>query len=366
MDEIQAAPSVLASLRYFYEELPQLHIMCAGSLLEFALEHIDFSMPVGRIEYMYLGPMNFEEFLAAVDEQPLVDFLNQYQLGDEYPHSIHTKLMSLLKIYCVTGGMPEAVMKYVTQQDFLAIDRIKRSILETYQDDFSKYCKNKEENRIRDVFEKIPLFIGKKIKYSEINPSFKSTLILSALKKLNLSKVIHLVYHSASNGVPLGAEINEKIFKPLFLDVGLLAKQVNLSLLDFNDVIELNLVNRGIISEQFIGQHLLFTHPSFEPPHVYYWQREKKSSQAEVDYVISQGQNIIPIEVKAGKTGTLRSLHTFMQEKKLPIGVRFYSEQYQLVQHNKEHSYAVLSLPLYMVQQLPRLMKLAKKPAPQS
>jgi uncharacterized protein len=354
LDEIQAAPEVLASLRYFYEELPELHVLCAGSLLEFALEKLTFSMPVGRIEYFYLGPMTFDEFLLALGEQGLLDFLLHYHLNDEFPVAIHEKLLALLKIFLITGGMPEAVQSYVLHQDFMTVERVKRSILDTYQDDFSKYSVVQPPNLLRSVFEKIPGLIAKQIKYSHIDPNVKSATVSNNVHLLAMAKVIALVYHSASNGLPLGAQINQKIFKLIFLDSGLLSTQLGLSFLDLHSCAELNLVHEGMLAEQFIGQQLLYMKPYYEPPHLYYWRREMKSSQAEIDYVISHQQKIIPIEVKAGKSGTLKSLHLFMAEKGLSLGVKFSSQLPSSIVNGQGRT--LLSLPLYMVGQLQRLL----------
>ncbi len=355
LDEIQVAPHILGSLRYFYEEMPDLPVICAGSLLEFSLEEPSFSMPVGRIEYMYMGPMTFEEFLLAINEPLLCDFLQTYTIGKKYPAIIHEKLMRFLKTYMIIGGMPEAVKNYVTNTDFIEVERTKNTIISTYQDDFSKYSRDKEELRLREVFEKIAQNIACKVQYSKINPHFRSNVVAQALRKLALARAIYLVHHTAGNGVPLGAEINEKIFKPLFLDIGLLSTKLQLNFLDLNKIEELTLVNQGTLTEQFIGQHLLYDHESYEAPYLYYWQREKASSQAEIDYVISMGQQVAPIEVKSGKTGTLRSLHYFLQEKKLPLGIRFCSLQPEEIHLE---SYKILSLPLYMIGQIRRLLKM--------
>lgn len=354
LDEIQAAPEVFATLRYFYEEMPKLHIIAAGSLLEFSLRELAFSMPVGRIEYYYLGPMLFDEFLLALDEKILVEFLQSFSLGDAFPLVIHEQLMHLLKLYLIIGGMPASVQAYVSQRDFMQVERVKRSILETYQDDFSKYTLGKQAIVLRDVFKAIPRLMTQQIKYSEIDAHRKSTVISDALDRLSDAKMISYVYHSAANGVPLGAQCNQKIFKLIFIDGGLLASQLGLSYLDLNNIAEMNLVNSGMMSEQFIGQHLLYMHPCFQPPELYFWKREKPSSMAEVDFVISHRQMIIPIEVKAGKTGQLKSMWVFMDEKDTFMGVKFSSQLPSL--HADEEGRRIISLPLYMVQQLPRLL----------
>ena len=362
LDEIQAGAAViLPALRYFYEEMPELHVIAAGSLLDFALSEAHFSMPVGRVDYLFLGPLSFEEFLLAFKEDYLLEFLKNYHLGEEYPAVIHEQLMNLLRQYFMVGGMPEAVAAYVAHQDFNDAERIKHSILNTYQDDFSKYGTPGSQNRIRRVFNRLPSLIGKKIKYSLISSDEKSTVIAAALEKLCLARVAYLVKHTAGNGVPLGAQVNEKIFKPLFLDVGLMCTSLGLNFLDIAQQTDMTLINSGAVAEQFIGQHLLYLNPSYQQPQLYYWVREQKSSSAEIDYVISIGHTVLPIEVKAGKSGALKSLHYFLQEKSLNLGVKFNAHFPQLTQEQNKLAnglqiqYQLLSLPLYFVGQLNRL-----------
>lgn len=371
LDEIQgSAQVILPALRYFYEEMPELHIIATGSLLDFALAQAQFSMPVGRIEYLFLGPLRFEEFLTALNESSLLTFLNEYQLGDLLPAVIHARFIELLQQYLIIGGMPEAVAAYAINQDYNSAERIKHAILNTYQDDFGKYSSPASHNRMRKIFNALPLLVGKAVKYSAISRDEKSLVIAQALEKLCLARVAYLVKHSACNGVPLGAQINDKIFKPLFLDVGLMCTSLGLNLLDISKVAELTLINSGAVAEQFIGQHLLYLHPSYQEPQLYYWVREKKSSSAEIDYVISIGADILPIEVKAGKSGTLKSLHYFLKEKSLNLGVKFNAHLPQLTREKTmtadggDVEYRLLSLPLYFVDQLPRLFRSNKSRHP--
>ncbi len=157
LDEIQAAPEVFAALRYFYELMPALHVIAAGSLLDFVLEDHTFSMPVGRIEYMHLGPMTFEEFLCALGKQKLLELIHNYSLSESIPGSIHNDLMGLIKDFCVIGGMPEAVQAYVNTGSYLDCERIATGILATYRDDFAKYGRQVNSRRIEKVFSKTPL-----------------------------------------------------------------------------------------------------------------------------------------------------------------------------------------------------------------
>jgi len=363
LDEIQAAPKVLSTLRYFYEEMPDLHVIAAGSLLDFALEEPAFSMPVGRVEYMHLGPMQFEEFLIAAGKGRHADFLNNLAPGEEIPEPIHKQLLALLKIFLVTGGMPEAIAVYLESKSWQQCESIKQSLLLTYQDDFSKYQGRVPHQRLVRVFKKLPVLAGQKFKYVNVDRNERSADLDRALTMLCRARVAYKVLHSSCNGVPLGATINDRKFKVLFLDVGLMSTASGLSLLDYEKAEDVMMVNAGSVCEQFIGQRLLFSRQPYFEPELNYWVREKKNSSAEVDYVVSEGQAIAPIEVKAGKSGTLKSLHLFLVEKSLPLGVRFNSDIPSLMTLDallpggQNLNYRLLSLPLYLAGQTRRFIR---------
>lgn len=351
LDEIQAAPQILPVLRYFYEERPDLCIVAAGSLLEFVLKDHSFSMPVGRVEYLHLGPMTFEEFLEASGEGGLKKFIGELGLKDPIPLPLHQRLMSQIRTYCVMGGMPEAVKTFL-ENSWGECEAVKKNILSTYEDDFSKYRNRIPDLRLRKVFQKMPRLIGEKLKYVQIDPLERAKDLGLALDLLCMARVGHRVYHSSSNGVPLGAEINQKFFKLLFLDIGLASSILGLNMLDFEKEEDLNLVNQGRLTEQFIGQHLLYDLPFYQTPELYYWAREKKNASAEIDYVVSKESQVIPIEVKSGKSGSLRALHLFLKEKKLSLGFRFNSEPPTVLREGK---LTLISLPFYLVGQWRRL-----------
>lgn len=353
LDEIQAAPQVIPVLRYFYEERPELRILAAGSLLEFVLKDHSFSMPVGRLEYLHLGPMTFEEFLEANGEQGLKKWIGEIQWKDPIPLPLHQQLMEQMRTYCVTGGMPEAV-KIFLDNSWEGCEAAKQNMLSTYQDDFSKYRNRISDLRLRKVFQKIPRLIGEKLKYVHIDPLERAKDLSQALDLLCMARVAHRVYHSSSNGVPLGAQINQKFFKLLFLDVGLVSSVCGLNLLDFAKEEEVNFVHQGKLAEQLVGQHLLYDQPPYQTPELHYWAREEKNASAEVDYVVSAGSQVIPIEVKSGKSGSLRSLHLFLKEKKLPLGVRFNSEPPTVL---KEKDFTLVSFPFYLLGQWKRLVQ---------
>ena len=368
LDEIQAAPNVFATLRYFYEEKPQLHIIAAGSLLEFVLHEHSFSMPVGRIEYLHLGPMQFEEFTLAAGKNKLYNFINNFSPGDSIPASIHNQLMELLKEFFVIGGMPEAVDVYLKRGSLREADEVKQSILSTYKDDFSKYRRKVNHRLIQNLFNKIPLLVGKKFKYVHVDRNERANNIAKSLEMLRLASIAYAVYHSSSIGIPLGAMVDDKKYKVLFLDVGLMSSAAGLNLLDFEQAEDIMLINSGALCEQFVGQHLLYSQQCYKEPELYYWIREKKNTSAEVDYIISEGNLIIPIEVKAGKSGTLKSLHIFLREKHKDFAIRMNSDYPSFftadtaINDGNNVSYRLLSLPLYLVGQVRRLVnKIDKK-----
>jgi len=362
LDEIQAAPEVFASLRYFYEELPELHLIAAGSLLELVLEEPRFPVPVGRIEYLHLGPMDFEEFLVGVGHEGLARFLRDFHLGDEIPEAIHQQLLSWLWRFLVIGGMPDAVVAFAETGSYQESEAVKQSILATFRDDFGKYGAQADVGRLRKVFERLPQLVGERLKYVNVDREERSKDLAAALHLLTLARVATRVRHSSANQVPLGAEADERRSKLLCLDVGLMATASGLSLLDLEMSEDPMLVHRGSLCEQFVGQHLLYSGPSWEEPRLHFWQREKSGSAAEVDYVISQGRRIFPVEVKAGKTGTLKSLHVFVRQKGWDVAVRFNADRPSLVDAETALSagpktpFQLVSLPLYLVGQTRRIL----------
>jgi predicted AAA+ superfamily ATPase len=363
LDEIQATPEVIEVLRYFYEECPELPVIAAGSLLEFVLAEPKFSVPVGRIEYFHLGPISFEDFLLANGEEALLKWIRSVSINEDIPTPIHQRCLELVKEFWLIGGMPEVVAHYAEHHDFQEIDNIKQNILQSYQEDFYKYGRIKQIPLLRRIFKILPSLIGQKIKYTQIDPDSKSTQVKEGLDFLNLAKVIHLIYHSHATGIPLRSQIDTKIFKTIFLDIGLLCSSLGLSQLSIINAPDWAWINRGSLAEQFIGQSLLHLYPSYQMPEVNYWVREQAQSSAEIDYVWQYENQIIPIEVKAGKTGRLKSLHYFIQEKKWPFAVRFNTDIPSILTETaklanaEQIEFRLLSLPFYLAGQLNRFIE---------
>ena len=369
LDELQAAdPVVLESLRYFYEKRPGLHVIAAGSLLEFLLDaderkkrRENFSMPVGRIEYMFVGPMDFEEFLLASGKAGLVDWLGRFMIGEEVQGAFHDELNAWLRKYLVIGGMPAVVDAYV-RNGVLAAEREQQLILSTYHDDFPKYSDRIPAERLQKVFKAVPLLLGGKFVYSRVDAEERSRELSAAVRLLCLARVMAKVRHTSADKSPIGFGADDRVFKPLFLDVGLCSRALGLKLTDFLSEGDALLVNQGAICEQFIGQHLLYDREEYEEPETYYWVRETSKSQAEVDYITQIGCHIVPVEVKAGTTGTMKGLHIYLNEKHLDHAVRFNADRPSYLADSRikdscgrECRYGFLSLPLYMICQYRRL-----------
>lgn len=322
LDEVQYCPRAITSLRYFYEKMPDLHVIAAGSLVDFALE--ETGIPVGRVRSLYLYPMSFHEFLVAYDERMLVDHLMQHDPGLPLPEAFHNKLLRLLGEYLAVGGMPEAVRSWLEHKQLDTVTRIHSDLIESFRQDFSKYVGRKQIRYVDTVFNSIPRLLGKKFVYQSVDREVRSRELKPALTLLAKAGIANIVTHSSANGIPLGAEATPSLFKVLFLDIGLAQTLLGLKrgawILDTVQTI----VNRGAIAEAFVGQELLAYNDPFSKHELYYWVREKTGANAEVDYITASNSQVIPIEVKSGKTGSLKSLQIFLSEKvQSPYGLHF-------------------------------------------
>lgn len=366
LDEIQATPHALQVLRYFYEDKPHIPIIAAGSLLEFTLADHSFSMPVGRIEYYHLGPLTFKEFLSAAEPE-LIAYLTTYALHENIPSQAHKQLVTKQREFFFIGGMPEAVQIYAETKSVREVSEVHRSIVETYEDDFSKYAKQKELAMMQRIFRIIPTMIGQKVKYSNITREHRAKDVKAVIELLAKAQICHQVFHSHCSGIPLFADFHAQTYKLLFMDIGIVNYICGIDVRTINAFTEHELVNAGALAEQFIGQHLVGL--KNERPRLCYWLREGRSTNAEVDYVISQGNLLLPVEVKAGKSGSLKSLQQFVLHKDVTFALRFDLNlpTLQQIQHiastaegNQTVTFTLLSLPLYMVEECLRLIDLVR------
>jgi predicted AAA+ superfamily ATPase len=362
IDEIQSCADAIVALRYFYEQIPELHVVAAGSLLDHALNEMKLSMPVGRVEFCFMQPMNFKEFLWALGEGKLIDYMEKFTFDTSISEALHKKFLDLLRYYIFIGGMPEAVKSFTETNKLLDIERVHQSILTSLQYDFAKYGSRSEQIHLINTLRYVAQNPGKKIKYVNIDSVARSAQIKEALRKLEMSRVVFTAKHTGSAGVPISTNFSQDVFKTFFLDVGLSNRMCNIQL---TDPLKILTINEGALAEQFVAQELMSLFVSFVDPALFYWIREEKNSNAEVDFLFQNQNNIYPIEVKAGKTGTLKSMHVYLFEKKLTTGVRFntdipsigtFSTKVRSGNNSGILTYKLISLPLYMVSQLPRLL----------
>jgi predicted AAA+ superfamily ATPase len=366
LDEIQSTSNAMPVLRYFYEERPDLTLIAAGSLLEFLLADHTFSMPVGRIEYLHMGPLVFTEYLDAMGESNLLKTVQNFSLGNEIGSTAHARLLQLMRTYFYVGGMPEAVKQYVKNQKLRDASEVHQSIIDTYRDDFPKYIGSRNLTRMIQVFSHAAKNIGKKVKYSSFSKDDQSSTIKRDIDLLCLARVLTKVTHSACNGLPFDADSDERVYKLLFLDVGLANVVLGLDWSSISKMTDEILVNEGPMAEQFIGQHLLDLCVNTPSRGLHYWLREGKDSNAEVDCVCAFKGKIVPIEAKAGGSGSLKSLHQFIGDKNLPLAIRMDTNP-PIMQRirtsiltgseTKAESYDLISLPLYRVERIPDVVE---------
>lgn len=321
LDEIQVSSLVIHKLRYFYELRPNLHVIAAGSLLEFAIAESP-SFGVGRIRSLFMMSFSFTEYLLALKEDILVDALRDLSPSHPLPEAVHQKCLRHLKNYIVIGGMPEAVASFVKHGDILRVQKVLDDLIVSYQADFPKYKTRISTDRLIEVFRSAVYQVGSKYKYSNTVSALNSEQIRNALYILEKAGLIYAITHSDCNGIPLGAEINPKRKKYIVLDTGIYQRILGLDFSQFLLENDVEFINKGKIAELFVGLELLKNNSFHQPPELYYWHREKQGSQAEVDYVIQKHNKIIPIEVKASAQGKMKSLHLFLDEKKPEFGVR--------------------------------------------
>jgi predicted AAA+ superfamily ATPase len=320
-DEIQSSIPAISSLRFFYEEYSELHVIAAGSLLEFAFQEIP-SFGVGRVRSMFMYPMNFSEFLNACNHQLLLQAIQKADCKNPLSEAVHKKALELLRIFFILGGMPEVVSAYVNDNDLLSCQRILDDLVISLRTDFSKYKKRVSTLQLSAAFNSVTAQMGKKFVYANISKDYNSRQLKEGIELLIMSGLVIPVVHSAANGIPLGAEIDNKKRKLLLLDTGVFQRLSGLSLSDLIISSDFSLINKGNIAELFAGLEILKSSSCYENKNLYYWHRESKNSNAEVDFVIQHGQSIIPIEVKSSNKGAMQSMNLFIKEKQHPFGIR--------------------------------------------
>lgn len=320
-DEIQACPRAISALRFFYENRPDLHVIAAGSLLEFALTELP-SFGVGRIRSMFMYPMSFNEFLLAHQRDQFVELINQASPDNPMNPVFHEKLTDYYRKFQLTGGMPEVVRQVAENNSVLDGLNVLSDLALTIRDDFSKYHRRVPESRIREVFASIVEQAGAKFVYSSVVAKASLPQIKETLDLLIMAGLAFPVFHTSANGFPLGAQMDPKKFKVLLYDTGIFQHILGLNIREYLVVEEMDMVNKGSLAEIYAGLELIKASSILEKPQLFYWHRQERSSNAEVDYVIRQGTEIVPVEIKSGYSGKMQSMRLLMKEKNLKRGIR--------------------------------------------
>lgn len=340
-DEIQVCIPAISALRFFHEKYPELHVVAAGSLLEFALAEIP-SFGVGRVRSMFVYPLSFNEYLDAVGEPGLLSMKTKASTEKPVSVPVHAKLLQHFKRFLVLGGMPEVVATYVESKDLIRCGRILDDLVTSLKADFVKYKRHVPFLRIAEVFDSVIRQSGGKFIYTKaaVESSYKQ--IKEAVDLLAMGGLVIPVTHTAANGIPLGAEINAKNRKFLLLDTGIFQRLLQLNMGELLSETDFDAINKGAIAEQYAGLEFLKAASCYKQEELFYWHREAKSSNAEVDYVVQKSAQIIPIEIKSGQKGSMRSMNIFLEQKDAPYGVRCSLENYSKYEN-------ILVIPLYAI-----------------
>ena len=349
LDEIQACPRAISALRYFYEKCQPLHVIATGSLLEFAFSEIaDFG--VGRIRNLFVHPFSFAEFADATGNGIALEQARSSDLTKPVACLVHEQLLDCLKSFLVVGGMPAAVRKYVKTRSYVAAQEEQDDILVSLKADFGKYKKRIPPERVRAAFHSVIDQIGEKFVYTDARLGLDYRHARECTDLLELARLVMRVSSCHANGVPLGADVSPKGNKFLVLDTGLYLRESGLDLSRWILDPAGKFVNRGKLAELFVGLELKKGGSPFSDAPLYYWHREERGSNAEVDYLVQHENSVLPIEVKSGVSGSMKSLRLLMKEKELGLGIRASEE-------NLGRLDSIRIVPLYLIGELSRVLR---------
>ena len=351
LDEIQSCPRAVTILRYFYENLQSLHVVAAGSLLEFALTECT-DIPVGRVRNIYVYPFSFTEFVSALGGEIVLDHARHAERGSALSNSAHGKLLDYLKAFFIVGGMPAAVLTYSETKSFLAARNEHRDIMENLKEDFSKYKTRIAPSVLRHTLKSVVEQTGEQFTFSNSNLELTYAKAKNCTDLMERAKIILRIDCTRANGIPLGGDLNPKDNKFMLLDTGLYLYETGLNLADWINDVPTKFVNRGPLAEMFVSHELKKSGTPFEDNALFYWHRDKAGGRAEVDFVIQYKNAPLPIEVKSGRKGSMHSLRVLMEEKKLNLAVRTSEENFGTLEDGR-----IQIVPLYFIGELTSFLK---------
>jgi len=359
IDEIQNSVSAVKLLRFFQEEAPDLHVIAAGSLSEVRMKAEGWSFPVGRVEFRYLYPATFEEFLAARGEGVLLDILRATRVGETAPPPVHGRLTDILLDYMVVGGMPEAVASFAAEGSVAAVRDRQEALFSSFKEDFSKYARGAGVGRLKSLWEQVPFEAGRRIKYSRLcGPEGRSREVSDAFDVLHDAMLIERIYPTTRTEPPLVPK-PKAAPKAQYLDIGLVTHVLHLT----REQLRARLASSGLaggLAEAFVGQEILAAGGRQRGP-LFFWVREEKDAISELDFLVQVGDRVLPIEVKSGSHGSLKSLHQFLKRSGGDLGIRLYDGPLRIDAHRvalpdrSELRYRLLSVPFYLAFRLAEL-----------
>lgn len=352
IDEIQESPDAIRMLRFFKEDYPELHVVAAGSLLEFALANLS-SFGVGRITSLFMQPFSFREFLLAIGKPMWVEAIEKAGVGSPIFDALHNELVEAFRTFVLVGGMPASVAAWVKERSYMKCAEMQEDIQQAYFDDFAKYSSKANPELLRAVLRSVIAQNGRKFVYSKAIEAYKLTAVKDALQMLERAGLIRQVSMTAANGLPLGAETNAKFKKFIFLDTGVMLRIQALEMGAETDQFVLttsasDLVNKGALAEMFVGLELVKNCNPRMPMSLFYWENLNRGAVAEVDYVTAYNMAVLPIEVKAGTSGKMKSLHMFMDSRHLTRGIRTSLENFGQIKLGDTGT-AISIIPLYAI-----------------
>lgn len=339
LDEIQKSADAIQSLWSFKEDYKELHVVAAGSLLEFALQDLP-SFGVGRIRSLFVYPFSFDEFLVAEGKADWVKAKQEASSEKPLLTPLYNDLVQHFRTFLMVGGMPASVAAWVTTHDYSQCQTELDDIQLTYYDDFPKYAKKVDSTLLRNTLQSVVMQIGDKFTYSEVDGGYRADDVKKALKLLCDAGIIKRVSYTSGNGLPLGAEVNDKFRKYIYLDSGLLLRILDLDFGGARQLTEMiiagtseDLVNKGGLAEMVLGWELVkYNNPRMQHD-LFYWENTAEGTRSEVDYIIARDLKVLPIECKAGTSGKMKSMYEFMHQKHLAEAIRSSLENFSELEH---------------------------------
>ena len=352
LDEIQESPAAIQMLRYFYEEFPDLNVIAAGSLLEFAMKKVK-SFPVGRVEFLHLHPLNFIEYLKAIDHRTALHQLEQIP-GEPFAHSV---LLSLFNKYAIIGGMPEVIKTFIEKDSLTVLPKVYESIWGTYRNDVEKYAANETERRIiKHIISTAHFYVDQRIKFQNFGQSnYRSREVGEAFRNLDDAKIIRLIYPSTDVEVPVKPDLR-KSPRLQFMDTGVINNELGIQA-EMLTLSDLSNSYKGAIIPHLIMQELVSLN-TLSDKKLHFWIREKKQSSSEVDIVTTYKDMVVPIEIKSGSAGSLKSLHQFVERCNHPYAVRMYAGKFEIIKTKTPGGkpYLLMNMPYYLGTKIPEYL----------